>query len=432
MIYKSMNKIYGHNMYTPRNRYHTSIKIACKLNILSLDVVNLIPKSTLHRFRMSDYSGIFGVELAASLESNEFLIKELLQCQSALTVSRGIIHIKNTILRIRESALAGFQKMKEIISVIDIVKNSIGFDTALEQFSISRSTFHSWAFQVKHYCYDSFIGKCIRRWPNQLSLSSVEKMKSLCEDEKFRGWPIVSIAHYAKRTGILNISVHTWYKYSKLLGISKSPPRCLKKNKIGIRADYPHQYWHGDVTVFRTMDNIRAYIYLVVDNYSRAILSWRVSIKLSAETRLDTIREAYDKYIHDPADVQLIVDGGSENNNSTVDGYIDSPGISIRKIIAQQDIIFSNSIVEAVNKIVKYGFLYLQDIPDIFALQKHLEVFVPVYNEVRPHCSLKGLTPSEVLSGLRPDNPEHLKSVNLCGNKKIIYDKSMITCTECT
>src|SRR5208337_1543179 len=130
MIYKSMNKIYGHNMYTPRNRYHTSIKIACKLNILSLDVVNLIPRSTLHRFHNTDYSGLFGTELAASLESNEMLIRELLHCQSALIVSRGIIQIKNTILRVRESAITGFQKMKEIIFTIIDVKDSIALDTA--------------------------------------------------------------------------------------------------------------------------------------------------------------------------------------------------------------------------------------------------------------------------------------------------------------
>jgi len=195
----------------------------------------------------------------------------------------------------------------------------------------------------------------------------------------------------------------------------------------------PHQFWHADVTLFRTMDNVRAYIYLVVDNYSRAILSWRVSLKLCAETRLDTVREAYDNHIHDSsADVQLIVDGGSENNNSVVDEYIGSPGISIKKIIAQQDILFSNSMVEAVNKIVKYRSLFLDNIPNIHALQKHMEKFVPVYNDVRPHCSLKGLTPSEVLAGLRPDNPEHLKSVNLRREKTEKVLKQEIKCTVCS
>ncbi len=118
---------------------------------------------------------------------------------------------------------------------------------------------------------------------------------------------------------------------------------------------------------------------------------------------------------------------------SDFDEYINSPGISIRKIIAQQDIIFSNSMVEAVNKIVKYRSLFLDSIPDINALQKHLEKFVPVYNEMRPHCSLKGLTPSEVLAGLRPDNRGHLKSVNLIGigEKRILANQHVVTCSEC-
>jgi len=423
-------------MIIHRNRYHTSIKLACKMNLLPDETVKFIPKSTLHRFKNTDYSDIFGIELAQSLERNELIIKELFQCRSALAVSKGIIKIKNTIIKVRESALSGFQKMKDVVSVIIDVRNSIGFDTALHHFNISRSTFHSWNFQIKHYCFDSFIGKCVKRWPNQLSLSSIEKIKVLCKDDMFRGWPLVSIANYARRTGLLNISIHTWYKYAKLIGISTKPPRCLKKQRIGVRAVMPHQYWHADVTVFRTLDNTKAYIYLVVDNFSRAILSWRVSLKLSAETRLDTIREAYERYISSDIndsspDVQLIVDGGSENNNSVVDEYVNSPGISIKKIIAQQDIIFSNSMVEAVNKIVKYRSLFLESIPDIHALQKHLEKFIPAYNDVRPHCSLKGLTPSEVLAGMRPDNIDHLKSVNLIADKACNTVKRRSKCTVC-
>lgn len=401
--------------------------------MLPADIAKQIPKSTLHRFKNTDYSDIFGIELAAVLEQNGSLVKELLHCKTALAVSKGIIQIKNTLIKIREHTLSAFQKMKEVVSVINEVNTSMSFDTALQYFNISRSTFHSWSFQVNHFCYESFIGKCLRRWPNQIPVYAVEKIKSLCESDEYKGWPVASIAHHAKRTGLLDLSIHTWYKYAKLIGINSRSPRCLKKRKQGIRAALPHQYWHADVSVLRTMNNVRAYIYFVVDNYSRAILSWRVSLKLSAETRLDTIREAYDKFISDSSfNVQLIVDGGSENNNSVVDEYVNSTGISIKKIIAQQDIIFSNSIIEAVNKIVKYRSLFLTDIPDIHALQKHLEIFVPVYNDKRPHVSLKGLTPSEVLSGLRPDNRDDLKSVNLKSENRPLKEPVSVKCSVCS
>jgi len=48
-----------------------------------------------------------------------------------------------------------------------------------------------------------------------------------------------------------------------------------------------------------------------------------------------------------------------------------------------------------------------------------------------PHCSLKGLTPSEVLAGLCPDNIEHLKSLNLKPDKTEKPLKQEIKCTEC-
>jgi len=286
---------------------------------------------------------------------------------------------------------------------------------ALTLFNISKSTFYSWSFQINHICLESFTGKCIKRFHSQLSLSSIDKIKSLCDDKLFKGWSVVSIYYYAKRNNILNISVHSWYKYSKILGISKRVPKSLKKKILGVRAVYPHQFWHADVTVFKTLDNVKAYIYLVVDNFSRSILSWDVSLNLSASIRLNSIKDAYIRFIlnsdNTNNDVHLIVDGGSENNNSVVDEYISS--VPIKKLIAQKDILFSNSLVESVNKIIKYRSLFLHNIPNIHALRKHLEEFIPVYNSVRPHVSLNGLTPNEVLTGFNPDNSEHLKSVNI-------------------
>ena len=60
-----------------------------------------------------------------------------------------------------------------------------------------------------------------------------------------------------------------------------------------------------------------------------------------------------------------------------------------------------------------------------------LERFVPVNNEVRPHVSLKGLTPFEVVGGLRPDNPDDLKSVNLISKKETEIMRDEVKCTEC-
>ena len=165
---------------------------------------------------------------------------------------------------------------------------------------------------------------------------------------------------------------------------------------------------HIDVTLFELLYTSKAYIYILMDNFSRCILTWNVSLDLSGKRTMNLINSASDKFLKynfNNESVVLLSDGGPENNNKFVDGFLEKKEISIKKLIAQKDISFSNSIVEAMNKILRYQYLYLHDIPDIEILRKHLEHYVPMYNEVRPHCSLDGLTPFEALNydGLAQD-----------------------------
>ena len=81
--------------------------------------------------------------------------------------------------------------------------------------------------------------------------------------------------------------------------------------------------------------------------------------------------------------------------------YTKSSDNIIRKIRALVDAHFSNSIVEAYNKILKYQFLYLRDFPDCNALKNYLPKAITEYNEVRPHHAHNYLTPLEALNGNR-------------------------------
>jgi putative transposase len=138
-----------------------------------------------------------------------------------------------------------------------------------------------------------------------------------------------------------------------------------------------------------------------MDNYSRYILNYQVSDKVSALIRKQSIQEAYEKFIYDPnEDVQLIVDGGIENNNNAVEKYIIPEEITVQKLIAGKDIKFSNSIVEAQNKIIKYRYLFKHDFKDIDELRNLLDRIIEDYQHKRPHHSLKGLTPHEALNAI--------------------------------
>ncbi|OHD36055.1 MAG: hypothetical protein A2Y30_01275 [Spirochaetes bacterium GWE1_32_154] len=147
------------------------------------------------------------------------------------------------------------------------------------------------------------------------------------------------------------------------------------------------------------------------------------SLSCFANLAFNCLKEAYETHIQPysiPHDVELIVDGGSEVNNGTVDSYIKT--IDVKKIIAQQDISFSNSMIEAVNKILKYNYLFREKIPDFESCCKYLEKFIPDYND-RPHCSLEGLSPNEAYSGVTIDHHEVSEQVKSARIARILENQ---------
>jgi putative transposase len=125
-----------------------------------------------------------------------------------------------------------------------------------------------------------------------------------------------------------------------------------------------------------------------------------------------------------------MVDGGSENNNSLVDGYVNDPLIPIKKIIAQHDIQFSNSIVEAVNKVVKYRFLRHVELFDFHNLKDYLTKAIPLYNSVQPHYSLHGLTPEEAFRRVSLDR-NALKARFIEAKRERIAENTRYSCGVC-
>jgi transposase InsO family protein len=118
----------------------------------------------------------------------------------------------------------------------------------------------------------------------------------MLEDKQFRYWPVSSVALYALRNNILPLSLNTWYKYANKFGLARVTALSRrKKTHITVRAEIPHPIWHADITSFVTTDNVRHYIYLVVDNFSRKILSWLIDGSVKAEYRKVTIDEALKK-----------------------------------------------------------------------------------------------------------------------------------------
>lgn len=189
-----------------------------------------------------------------------------------------------------------------------------------------------------------------------------------------------------------------------VLGIKRAFKRPEKK-ATGIKATRTNEYLHVDTTYWTLENGTKMAITFVSDNYSRAILGWAAgmrncadNVKEALQMAIQTIRKHYPQHVC----ATLVADGGSENHAVTVAELLEkTKHPEITKIIALKDISFSNSPIEAINKIMKRYLRYYNPTTEP-AVCKCIELAVPDYSEMRPHGSLKGAIPMEAYTGNIP------------------------------
>jgi putative transposase len=257
-------------------------------------------------------------------------------------------------------------------------------------------------------------------------------MKKFLLDPKYITWPIHAIHSEAVRLKALFIGRHSWYKYSKILGFKRfyfKKPRHLK----GIRAFNPNEIIHADVTCLKLLDGLTAYIYLIVDNFSRFIISYKTSLRISAEIALVNLKDAYYSIIKNNSDpiptIIFLTDGGPENDNNTIKQYLEDK-ITIKHLTAKKHIRFSNSMIEAVNKTLKYSWLFTRQFHNIKDLEKYLVKAVHEYNYVRPHHAHIYQTPAEAYSGKLP-NLDFIQAQFEEAHVRRIQENRLVSCPIC-
>lgn len=379
------------------NSYHTCIKQLARTNCLPGKYAKIINRSTIWRWKQECENKYLGHKL-----SNIETLQHFLERRESEIVMRSYLRMAlffSSLFRESSKLKKHISQNKEIlVRTILRYKQTIRTSFILRLLKLSPSVFYHWKNQVFFPCKTSTSKLCRRIYLNQLTERETLTIKSMLKSEEFKYWPISSVAHYARKNNILHISLATWYHYSRKLCITRPALPKMVKYKTGIRARFPHQIWHADITIVKCLNGMKYFVYLLMDNYSRYILNYQVSNKVSARIRLDSIRQACQEYLYEyEGGTTLLVDGGSENNNQYVDQFIKSQTISIRKLIAGKDIRFSNSMIEAQNKLIKYHYLFKHTFQDLTELKNLLDWIINDYNHMRPHHSLNGLTPYEAL-----------------------------------
>ena len=165
----------------------------------------------------------------------------------------------------------------------------------------------------------------------------------------------------------------------------KKYPYLLRK----ININKPDVVWASDISYIRLK---RGFVYLtvVMDWFSRYVISWKLSPSLESsfcnEVLLEALKTGKPEIFN--------TDQGCQYTSQEFTGILKKFEVKIS--MSGKGRCFDNIFVERLWRSVKYENIYLYAYETISEVQEGLEEYFEFYNEVRPHQSLKKKTPKEI------------------------------------
>ncbi len=126
----------------------------------------------------------------------------------------------------------------------------------------------------------------------------------------------------------------------------------------------------------------------------------------------------------------LVVDGGVENFNEQVDELIET-GV-LRRVLAQTDVTFSNSLIEAFWRSMKHNWLFLNSLDSVTALRRHVSFYVTAHNTEVPHSAFRGQTPDEVYTETGERVAAELEAAKEKAREERLDANRAMSCAACS
>ena len=168
-----------------------------------------------------------------------------------------------------------------------------------------------------------------------------------------------------------------------------------------------NQVWQSDITFYK-LNGVFYYITFIIDAFSRVIVGYSVSRRLTAE---QTVIVALKKALkfrkgEDLSGLIFHSDGGKQY---IAQEFIDlSEGFKHSMCVAP----WENGVAERINGVIKNNYLCYRTIPNYDTLVKEVDLSVYLYNYKKPHCKLQRMAPVlfEKSIHLQNQNPGEKKS----------------------
>lgn len=294
-----------------------------------------------------------------------------------------------------------------LLRAIERTRSVLGLQRVLALLGLSTARLNAWR-NAAIVCQLADQSSCPSSSPQRLTPTEVAKIGALVTAADYRHVPTSRLAVLAQRLGAVFASPTTWLRLVAQRGWRRPRLRVHPAQpRVGIRAAQPNELWHIDTTLIRLLDHSRVYLHAVIDNFSRRILAWRLLDRFDPANAVAVLVEAGGQAVHGSALVPTVLaDAGVENKNDAVNALITS-GL-LKRVLAQTEIRFSNSMIEAWWRCLKHHWLYLHPLDSMAKVRSLVEFYVAEHNSRLPHSAFRGQTPDEMYFGTGAAVPDEL------------------------
>ena len=194
------------------------------------------------------------------------------------------------------------------------------------------------------------------------------------------------VAGLMRNMGIYSISVNSKRKHLKW---QKGENKNVIQQKF--HTDCPNKVWVGDITAYKYNEQYN-YICVIIDLFSRKVVSYRVSKKNSTQLSAFTFRQAF--ALRKPEDGLIFhSDRGAQYVSGAYERLLYKH--RVMQSFSRSGKPHDNAVAESFFAYLKQEELYRHQYKSEAALMRGIENYINFYNSKRPHSTLQYKTPDK-------------------------------------
>lgn len=283
--------------------------------------------------------------------------------------------------------------LKEKLDALESLRGNFSVYTLCQALEVPRGTFYNHIFRNKR-------NNTVQRKKQEESrvlirevydeydqLFGAKKIQVILAERGHTGSEKI-VAKLMREMGLYSIRDMAKKEYKKQLRQEK------KRNVLDrqFNTDQPNQVWVSDVTYFN-WNNKTYYICVIIDLYSRKIVTHRISLRNSTQLITATFKEAYT--LRNPTgSLTFHSDRGVAYISYSFRGLLKSLGVTQSFSNSGQP--HDNAVSESFFASMKKEKLYRTDYRSEIDFKRKVSEYIDFYNEKRPHATLRYKRPNQV------------------------------------